>query len=90
MINFVQQQLKSIDSGIICSEDVLQQKVISEARENYQALYQEERELNETFSQFVHNYKAAYEGMNTRKEQIIDSEIQRKDVTNTDQRECIY
>lgn len=48
---------------------------MSEARERYQALYEEEKELNETFSQFVYNYKSAYEGRNTRVVQIIDTQV---------------
>ena len=61
--------------------------MITEARENYQTLYQEEEELNDTFRQFVLNYKAAYEGRNTRNDQIFDGAA--KNVNNTDHRECI-
>ena len=38
-------------------------------------LYEEEVELNTRFNQFVLNYKAAYEGRNSRSDQIIDGSI---------------
>ena len=47
------------------------QEVVSQAREIYNEEYEEEIQLNEEFNQFVTNYKAAYEGENTRKEQAL-------------------
>ena len=52
-----------------------QQELVSEAREKYEALYEEERDLNEAFGEFVRNYKAACEGRNTRAEQILDTSV---------------
>lgn len=54
-------------------QDILEQDVVSLAREKYEQLYQEEMEINATFNQFVRNYKTAYEGENTRRDQIIDA-----------------
>ena len=51
--------------------DVFSQRVISLARKEYNDYYHVEVELNATFKKFVLNYKAAYEGRNTRKDQII-------------------
>ena len=51
--------------------DVFNQRVISLARVKYYDYYHVEVELNATFNTFVLNYKAAYEGRNTRKDQII-------------------
>lgn len=51
--------------------DVFSQKVVSLARHKYHEYYNAEVELNDTFNTFVLNYKAAYEGRNTRKDQII-------------------
>ena len=48
--------------------------MISKAREEYEALYQEEKELNQKFNQFVCNYKAIFEGRNTRRDQIGGTE----------------
>lgn len=52
-------------------EGVFHQEVVSRAREAYDMDYKDEMRLNEKFNQFVTNYKAAYEGENTRKEQAI-------------------
>lgn len=71
-------QLTEIDLHIANSGDVFTQEVVSLAREEYQALYHDEVELNETFDQFVWNYKAAYEGRNTRKDQVIDTTVLNK------------
>ncbi len=46
-------------------------EITSQAWEEYYQLYKDEIELNKVFNQFVLNYKAAYEGRNTRKEQVI-------------------
>ncbi len=48
---------------------IFDQKLISEPRRKYNENYFEEIELNIAFHNFVHNYKAAYEGKNTRKAQ---------------------
>lgn len=68
-------QLTEIDQLIATSGNIFQQQVVSKAREEYQALYRDEIELNETFDQFVHNFKAAYEGRNTRKDQVIEMAV---------------
>ena len=39
----------------------------------YHELYSEEVQLNDMFKTFVVNYKAAYEGRNTRKDQVTDT-----------------
>ena len=57
---------------------VFQHEVISQAREDYNSLYEDETKLNQDFNQFVLNYKAAYEGKNTRKEQVITTTISKK------------
>ena len=61
----------AIEEAIKKSEDVFNQELVTEAREDYNQVYEEEIELNEAFNQFVLNYKAAYEGRNTRKAQVI-------------------
>ena len=48
------------------------------AREFYHQLYNEEVALNLTFNTFVANYKAAYEGRNIRKDQVLDTAAKRK------------
>lgn len=72
-------QLKSIEKVIENTDDVFHGEVITEAREKYTRQYKEEVELNAEFSQFVKNYKTAYEGRNTRKNQIIDGSIAKND-----------
>ena len=52
--------------------EIFYRELVSEARENYNTKYAEEIELNEKFKQFVTNYKAAYEGKNTRRAQVTD------------------
>ena len=51
--------------------EIFHQELVSSAREIYNAYYAEEIELNAKFRKFVTNYKAAYEGENTRRAQII-------------------
>ena len=36
-------------------------------------MYEEEEQLNVKFHEFVRNYKAAFEGRNTMRDQIIDA-----------------
>ena len=48
---------------------IFDQELISESRQRYNETYSGEIELNLTFHNFVLNYKAAYEGKNTRKTQ---------------------
>lgn len=61
-------------------DPVFQQEVVSQAREDYCNLYEHESKLNKKFNKFVLNYKAAYEGRNTRKEQVIGTTITKKDL----------
>lgn len=56
-------------------KDVFHEEVVSHARQKYSQIYEQEIELNEVFNTFVRNYKAAYEGRNTRRDQIIDSSL---------------
>lgn len=75
-------QLKQTEESIESSEGVFQQEIVSEAREKYQARYEGERELNETFSQFVFNYRAAFEGRNTMRDQIIDTTVSKRKLSD--------
>lgn len=68
-------QLMEIEDAIGKIDDVFSQEVVSKAREEYNALYREELQLNSTFNHFVVNYKAAYEGKNTKREQIAHSTL---------------
>ena len=54
-------------------KDFFDYKIVSLAREKYRELYREEEELNARFNTFVRNYKAAYEGWNSREYQILNS-----------------
>ena len=56
---------------------IFEEELISEARERYNEIYKEEIELNSNFRRFVRNYKAAFEGRNTRRAQILDSRNKR-------------
>ncbi len=58
---------------------IFHQEVVTAAREKYTKLYEEEVELNMKFNKFVQNYKAAYEGRNTRRDQIIDGSVAKND-----------
>lgn len=62
------------------AKTVVHQEVVSQAREDYCNLYEDEIELNKKFNKFVSNYKAAYEGRNTRKEQVIGTTITKKNL----------
>lgn len=66
-------QLFKVQSDIEAIKNVFKQEVVSKAREMYHELYSEEVQLNERFRTFVVNYKAAYEGRNTRKDQVTDT-----------------
>ena len=66
-------QLLGINELIERTRDVFNTEVVSQAREQYYEQYEQEVELNATFNRFVANYKAAYEGRNIRRDQIIDS-----------------
>ena len=59
------------EDSIKNNKDIFHQEVVSQVRETYNEEYEEEIQLNEEFNQFVTNYKAAYEGENTRKEQAL-------------------
>ena len=59
------------------SPEAFNQELVTEARENYELTYEGETEFNSRFRQFVINYKAAYEGENTRRAQIIDARNKR-------------
>lgn len=50
-------------------------KFKSAARREYEATYRNEILLNERFKQFVSNMKYAYEGENTRKEQVKSAKV---------------
>lgn len=58
--------------------DVFERELLTQARENYEATYEAEIKLNKDFNHFVVNYKAAYEGMNTRREQVPGITIHKK------------
>lgn len=62
------------------TKSVVQQEVVSKAREHYCEVYKDEIKLNKKFNQFVLNYKAAYEGGNTRKEQVVGTTIEKKNL----------
>lgn len=47
--------------------------VISKFKKSYSEEYEDEIRLNQVFSQFATNYKAAHEGRNTQKAQIVDA-----------------
>ena len=64
-------QLMETEDSIENNKDIFHQEVVSQVRETYNEEYEEEIQLNEEFNQFVTNYKAAYEGENTRKEQAL-------------------
>ncbi len=68
-----------MEEVIEAMKDIFNQEVVTAAREKYTKLYGEEVELNMKFNKFVQNYKAAYEGRNTRKDQIIDGSVSKKD-----------
>ena len=67
-----------VESRIEAVSDVFNQEVTTVAREFYHQLYNEEVALNLVFNTFVANYKAAYEGRNIRKDQVLDSAAKRK------------
>lgn len=50
---------------------------MTEARENYDKTYAEELDLNARFKKFVSNYKAAHEGKNTKRAQVIEARNKR-------------
>ena len=60
-----------IEQEIATIKDVFHHEVVSQAREEYNSHYKDEIKLNMDFNQYVVNYKAAYEGRNTVKDQII-------------------
>ena len=62
------------------TKTVLQHEVVTQAREDYRNVYENEIKLNKDFNKFVLNYKAAYEGKNTRKEQVIGTTITKKNL----------
>ena len=62
------------------TKTVFEQEVVSQAREDYCNLYEDEIKLNKDFNKFVLNYKAAYEGSNTTKEQVIGTTIAKKNL----------
>ena len=64
------------------TKDAFHQQIVTAAREKYTELYWEEVELNVTFNMFVQNYKAAYEGRNTRRDQLIDANISKKSLSD--------
>jgi hypothetical protein len=70
---FLYIQLLGTEEIIERKRDAFNTEVVSLAREKYHEQYEEEVELNATFNTFVTNYKAAYEGRNVRRDQIIDS-----------------
>lgn len=60
------------DEALICS-----------ARESYNDTYASEMEINSKFKQYVHNYKAAFEGKNTKRKQVLDPRKKKK-LSNTE------
>ena len=64
------------------------QKVLTQAREDYEELYETEIKLNKDFNRFVLNYKAAYEGRNTRREQLIRTSFKKKKLANEGKIQC--
>lgn len=58
----------------------LPHETVTLAREKYYNTYKEEMELNEAFHKFVGNFKSAYEGRNTRGDQIIVSKKKYSDM----------
>ena len=72
-------QLARIEEVIENTEGVFHQEIVTAARDKYNKLYEGELDLNKKFNQYVLNYKAAYEGRNTRKNQIIDGSVSKKD-----------
>lgn len=75
-------QLLGIEEVIENSEDVFQTEVVSLARENYKKDYDEEMRLNNGFNVFVLNYKSAYEGRNTRQDQLIGTTVSKKHLSS--------
>lgn len=73
--------MKRNEKLIESTDDVFHQEIVTAARENYIKLYEEEVQLNIKFNTFVKNYRAAYEGKNTRKNQIIDGSISKKNLS---------
>ena len=71
-----------IEASIEDKKDVFNQEVITVAREKYNRLYEKEIQLNKKFHKFVQNYKAAYEGRNTRRHQIIDVSTGKKSLSD--------
>ena len=55
---------------ISITQESVEKKLVTDAREKYEATYREEKKLNENFNTFVTNYQLAYQGPNTLKEQI--------------------
>lgn len=55
--------------------DVFNQELVTQAREKYTSHYQEEIELNSKFYRYVVNYKAAYDGKNTVRDQTRSSNL---------------
>ncbi len=51
------------------------QEVLSDKRRDYGATYSEEVTLNTTFKEFASNYKASYEGRNTRRDQVDNKKV---------------
>ena len=70
---------------ISITQESVEKKLVTDAREKYEATYREEKKLNENFNTFVTNYQLAYQGPNTLKEQIDAS------VKNASKRcECMF
>ena len=62
------------------TKTVFQHEVVTQAREDYWNVYEDEIKLNKDFNKFVLNYKVAYEGRNTTKEQVIGTTITKKNL----------
>ena len=75
--NHVFLQMFKVEDFIENHPEVFHRELASSAREIYNANYAEEIELNAKFRKFVTNYKAAYEGENTRRAQIINARNKR-------------
>lgn len=74
-------QLNEIKAKIETVKDAFPGEVATQAREDYNQYYEDEIKLNKEFGQFVQNYKAAYEGRNSRKEQVIAGSSNKKQLT---------
>ena len=82
-------QLKETEDLIENLKDIFHQEVVSQAREAYNKEYEEEIQLNEEFNQFVTNYKAAYEGENTRKVQALGVRFTKKTLAAKSKSACL-